>query len=319
MLKPILWGRRKTDFNAICSPGNRVELVATGFEFTEGPIWFEEDQSLLFSDIPASRILKLNRNGHVEVFRHPSANSNGLTRDRKGRLVACEHSTRRVTRTEPGGEITVLADRYRGKRLNSPNDVVIRSDGGIYFTDPPYGVGKGQRELAFQGVYHLPSDGSGPVLVAEDFEMPNGLAFSPDEEKLYIDDSVRRHIRVFDVESDGGLSNGRIFQSMNSRKRGLPDGMKVDRLGNLYCAGAGGIWVFDPRGRHLGIIEVPEIPTNCAWGDNDRRSLFITAGGSVYRVRLSNSGCGLWEENVPVISPAKEFRGISPVPVEDRV
>lgn len=293
MLNQVLWGRRKTDFNAICSPGSRVELVATGFEFTEGPVWFEEDQSLLFSDIPASRILKLNRNGHVEVFRHPSGNSNGLTRDRKGRLVACEHSTRRVTRTEPGGGITVLADRYREKRFNSPNDVVIKSDGGIYFTDPPYGVEKDRRELAFQGVYYLPPDGSGPVLVAEDFEMPNGLAFSPDEEKLYIDDSTRRHIRVFDVEPDGGLSNGRIFKSMNSRKKGLPDGMKVDRLGNLYCAGAGGIWVFDPEGRHLGTIDIPEIPTNCAWGGNeDRQSLYVTAGGSVYCVRLNIPGCG---------------------------
>lgn len=282
-------------FGRLYPPGASVELVASGFRFTEGPVWIAEENCLLFSDIPADRILKWGPSGRVEVFRQPSGNSNGLTRDREGRLVACEQGNRRVGRTEMDGTITVLADKYQDGKLNSPNDVVVKSDGGIYFTDPPYGIRQDQRELPIQGVYYIPPGGNEVTLVAEDFEMPNGLAFSPDERKLYIDDSSpkRHHIRAFDIEADGGLCNGRIFQGMRSRKSGDPDGMKVDVSGNIYCAGAGGVWVFDPQGRHLGTIDTPETPSNCAWGDEDRQSLYITARTSVYKARMKVPGIGL--------------------------
>lgn len=281
-------------FRRLFQAGAYVERVASGFRFTEGPLWMAEEKCLLFSDIPADRILKLSSDGRIGVFRHPSGNSNGLTRDRKGRLVACEQGNRRVGRAEADGTTTVLADRYRSGRLNSPNDVVVRSDGGIYFTDPPYGVPPEDRDLPIQGVYFIPPGGDEAILVADDFELPNGLAFSPDEKRLYIDDSsaLRHHIRVFDVEADGTLRNGRIFQDMRSRKPGDPDGMKVDEAGNVYCAGAGGVWVFGPDGCRLGIIETPETPSNCAWGDEDRRSLYITARTSVYRARMQVPGIG---------------------------
>jgi gluconolactonase len=274
---------------------NPVERVASGFRFTEGPVWIAEEECLLFSDIPASQILKLKKDGQVVVFRAPSGNANGLTCDREGRLIVCEQGNRRVTRTERDGSLSVVADRYQGKRLNSPNDLVVKSDGGIYFTDPHYGIEPCQREQPVQGVYFLPPDGSELRLVAGDFEMPNGLAFSPDERTLYIDDSApeRRHVRVFRVEEDGSLSNGRLFHDMNSRKPGDPDGMKVDVCGNIYCAGAGGVWIFSPQGGLLGTIKTPETPSNCAWGDGDLQSLYITARTSVYRVRVNIPGMKL--------------------------
>ncbi|MEP0753541.1 SMP-30/gluconolactonase/LRE family protein [Trichocoleus sp. Lan] len=267
-----------------------VERVATGFQFTEGPIWLAEEKYLLFSDIPANKIFKLTSNSEVKVFREPSHNSNGLTRDKQGRLIACEHGTRRVTRTEKDGSITVLADKFQGNKLNSPNDIVVKSDGSIYFTDPPYGIKPEQQEQPIQGVYRLSSDGKEIIVVADDFDKPNGLAFSPDEKKLYIDDSERRHIRVFDVQADGKLANSRIFYNINGKKPGLPDGMKVDVQGHIYCTGAGGVWVFDPEGNHLGTIVTPEVPANCAWGDDDLQSLYITAGTSVYKIRVNVPG-----------------------------
>lgn len=278
--------------------GSEIERVASGFAFTEGPVWIAEEQCLLFSDVPANKIMKLSRGDRIEVFRHPSGNSNGLTRDRESRLVVCEQGNRRVTRTENDGSITVVADIFRGKKLNSPNDVVVKSDGGIYFTDPHYGIEPCQREQPVQGVYFLPPDGNELKLVAEDFEMPNGLVFSPDEKELYVDDSSlgRRHVRVFQVECDGTLSGGHLFHDMSIRQPGNPDGMKVDTCGNIYCAGAGGVWVFDPEGCHLGTIKTPEIPSNCAWGDEDLQSLYITARTSVYRVRVNIPGVGLGEE-----------------------
>ena len=281
-------------FKGLFPLGATVEPAASGFRFTEGPVWIQEEKCLLFSDIPANKIMKLRADGGVEIFRHPSGNSNGLTRDREGRLIACEQGNRQVGRMEKDGTISVLSDKYQGRKLNSPNDIVVKSDGGIYFTDPPYGVEQDQRELTVQGVYFIPPESNELILVAEDFEMPNGLAFSPDEKKLYVDDSSpkRHHIRVFDVEAAGSLSNGRIFQTMKSRKSGDPDGMKVDSDGNIYCTGAGGVWVFDPEGRHLGTIETPETPSNCAWGDEDWQSLYITARTSVYKVRVKIPGSG---------------------------
>jgi len=272
---------------SLIEPGD-PEQLATGFQFTEGPVWMPGGY-LLFSDIPANRIYKWTPDGQVEVWREPSGNSNGLTLDRQGRLIACEHGNRRVSRTEGDGSVVSLADRYRGGRLNSPNDVVARSDGAVYFTDPPYGIEPDQREQACNGVYRILPDGT-LELLADDFERPNGLAFSPDESVLYIDDSARRHVRALDVRVDGTLTNSRVFADMDHPQPGSPDGMKIDVEGNLYVAGATGIWVFEPDGTHLGVVVTPEQPANCAWGDADRRTLYITARTSLYRVRVKVPG-----------------------------
>ncbi|MCP2727287.1 SMP-30/gluconolactonase/LRE family protein [Limnofasciculus baicalensis] len=277
-------------FKTLFPKNAKIQRVATGFQFTEGPIWLPEENYLLFSDIPANKIYKLTPEGKLTIFREPSNNSNGLTRDKQGRLITCEHSTRRVTRTEKDGTITVLVDRFQGKKLNSPNDIVVKSDGYIYFTDPPYGIQPEEQEQPIQGVYRLAPDSREIILVADNFDKPNGLAFSPDETKLYIDDSQRRHIRVFDVQPDGTLTNGSIFHDMKVKQPGLPDGMKIDVQGNIYCTGGGGVWVFDSEGNHLGTIVTPEIPANCAWGDEDWRSLYITAQTSVYQIRVNIAG-----------------------------
>lgn len=259
------------------------ERIAAGFKFTEGPLW-HPDGYLLFSDIYSNRIVKWTPDVQVTTFRSPSGYSNGLTFDRQGRLLACEHSNRRVSRTEADGRVVTLADRYQGKRLNSPNDLVVKSDGSIYFTDPPYGVSPEKRELTFQGVYRIATDGTLTLLV-DDFDKPNGLALSPDEKVLYIADMGRKHVRAFDVQPDGTLANGRVFAEL-----GGPDGMKVNEQGHLYVAGSVGTWVFDASGRHLGTIVTPEVPANCAFGGPDRRTLFITARPSVYRVRVETPG-----------------------------
>ena len=269
-----------------------LEQIAGGFGFTEGPVWCGD--YLLFSDIPQNRIIRwrrLSEGPEVTTFRTPSGNSNGLTLDRSRRLIACEHSTRRVTRTESDSSITVLAERYQGKRLNSPNDVVVRSDGSIYFTDPPYGLTNMNewKELPFNGVYRLAPDGE-LVLLVDDFDRPNGLAFSPDESILYINDTARRHIRAFDVKPDGGISKGRTLIEMEGAEPGAPDGMKIDSQGNIYCTGPGGFWIIAPSGKSLGRIMPPELPANLAWGDADWTSLYLTARPSVYRLRLNIPG-----------------------------
>jgi gluconolactonase len=276
----------------IVPEGATAEQIATGFGFTEGPVWCGD--YLLFSDIPNNRIVRwrqLSEGPEVSTFRTPSGNSNGLTLDKSRRLIACEHSARRVTRTEPDGSITVVAERYQGKRLNSPNDVVVRSDGSIYFTDPPYGLAQGTewKELPFNGVYRLAPDGE-LALLADDFDRPNGLAFSPDESTLYVNDTVRGHIRAFDANPDGSLSNGRVLIEMQGSEPGAPDGMKVDQAGNIYCTGPGGFWIVEPDGKSLGRIILPELPANLAWGDPDRKSLYLTARTSMYRMRLGGPG-----------------------------
>lgn len=276
-------------FYNLISQKAKIKRLATGFQFTEGPIWFAAENYLLFSDIPASKIYKLSSGNKVSVFREFSNNSNGLTRDKEGRLIACEHGTRRLTRTEKDGSITILADQFQEKKLNSPNDVIVKNDGSIYFTDPPFGIKIEQQKQPYQGVYCISPDGK-LILVADDFERPNGLAFSPDEKKLYIDDSFRHHLRVFDVQDNGILTNGKIFYDMKINKPGCPDGMKVDIQGNIYCTGAGGIWVFNPEGNHLGTIVTPEIPANCAWGDADLQTLYITAQTSIYTIRVNIPG-----------------------------
>jgi sugar lactone lactonase YvrE len=264
------------------------ERIATGFQFTEGPIWHAHGY-LLFSDIPADRIYRWSPQEGIQTHRQPSGNANGLTIDREGRLIACEHGNRRVSRTEADGSITPLATHHQGRRLNSPNDVVVRSDGSIYFTDPPYGVEYAARELDVQGVYRISPDGTLTLLV-DDFDRPNGLAFSPDERILYVDDSVRRHIRAFDVQPDGTLSNGRWFADMPSPETGSPDGMKLDTEGHLYVTGPSGTWLFDPQGNHLGTLVTAEKPANLAFGDADRRTLYITARTSLYHVRTRFPG-----------------------------
>jgi gluconolactonase len=263
------------------------ERIATGFEFTEGPVW-HPDGYLLFSDIPPGRIYRLVPGGEAKVWREPSGNSNGLTLDAEGVLIACEHGNRRVSRGN-GGEAATLADSYEGKRLNSPNDVVVKRDGTIYFTDPPYGISPGEQEQPHNGVYRL-TPGDEPELLSTDLDRPNGLAFSPDESVLYVGDSGQRKLHAFDVRTDGTLANFRLVADMNHEEPGSPDGMKVDEEGRVFITGATGVWVFEPDGVHLGIIATPETPANCAWGDEDRRTLYITARTSVYSVRVKTPG-----------------------------
>ncbi|MBI2302226.1 MAG: SMP-30/gluconolactonase/LRE family protein [Armatimonadetes bacterium] len=265
-----------------------AEKIASGLTFTEGPVW-HPDGCLLFSDIPNNRIHKWTAADGAQVWREPSGNSNGLTLDHKAHLIACEHGNRRVSRTADDGAVTAIAERYEGKRLNSPNDVVVHSSGAIYFTDPPYGVQQNQRELDFQGVYRIAEDG-GLTLLVDDFLKPNGLAFSPDEQRLYVDDTDRHHIRVFDVQADGTLTGGRLFADMNVRADGGADGMKVDADGRVYCTGPGGCWCFAADGTHLGTLVLPEVPANVAWGDDDRSTLYFTARTSVYRLRMRVRG-----------------------------
>lgn len=269
-----------------------AEKIATGFGFTEGPVWRKDH--LLFSDIPNNRIVRLkmlSEGPEITTFRSPSGYSNGLTVDRDRRLIACEQSTRRLTRTEFDSSITEIAARYQGKRLNSPNDVVVRSDGSIYFTDPPYGLTNLTvwKETPFNGVYRLAPDGE-LVLLVDDFQGPNGLAFSPDEAILYVNDTMRRHIRAFDVNPDGSLSNGRVLIEMKTPEPGFPDGMTVDKAGNIFCTGPAGFWIIEPSGKSLGRVTLPELPANFAWGDSDWKTLYLAARTSIYRMRLPNPG-----------------------------
>lgn len=273
--------------NNLIERGN-PEKLAGDFQFTEGPIW-QADGSLLFSDIPANRIYRWAEDAGAQVWREPTGNSNGLTLDREGRLIACEHSGRRVSRTEADGTVRAIASHFNGGKLNSPNDVVVKSDGVVYFSDPPYGIKPEEREQPVNGVYRILTDGALELLV-DDFDRPNGLAFSPDESILYIDDSPRRHVRAFDVRPDGTLANSRIIADMDHPQPGSPDGMKIDEEGHLYVTGATGVWVFEPNGELLGVVATPERPANCAWGDADRKSLYITAQTSLYRVRTKVAG-----------------------------
>ena len=276
--------------DSIRSEDSKLEKLATGI-LTEGPLWNASKGFLLFSDIRANCIYKWSTDEGVTVFRSPSGNSNGLTYDKEDGLIMCEHGNRRLSKLNPDNTYTVLVHKFQGKRLNSPNDVVVKSDGTIYFTDPPYGIQPEEQELPFQGVFRFDPEDQNLTLLADDFERPNGLAFSPDERLLYIADSFQKHIRVFDVNSDGALENSRVFAETHSESPGVPDGMKVDVEGNLYVVAAQGVWVFSKDGEKLGMIKVPDPrPTNCGWGDQDWKSLFIAARTSVYRIRLSIRG-----------------------------
>ncbi|MCW5729341.1 MAG: SMP-30/gluconolactonase/LRE family protein [Alphaproteobacteria bacterium] len=286
---------RDARFSAVVGEEVAFEQIGTGFLFTEGPLWHPRERFLLFSDMPGDHLRRWSADKGVSTFRKPCNMSNGLTWDRQGRLLACEHASSQVTRTEADGRIGVIASHYNGKELNSPNDIVVRSDGGIYFSDPTYGRmeyygRKRECELDFRGVYRAEPEGGKLTLLADDFAQPNGLCFSLDEARLFVNDTDRQHIRVFDVRPDGTLANGRVWAETKGDGAGAPDGMKIDSAGNLYCCGPGGIHVFAPDATALGVVKVPEYTANFCWGDDDMRSLFITASTSVYRMRVKVPG-----------------------------
>jgi gluconolactonase len=266
-----------------------AERLATGFVFTEGPLWHPDD-FYYFVDVRSSVLYRLTPGRAHEVVRDKTGGGNGTTFDLQGRLVLCEGENRRVTRTAGDGRIEVLMDRFEGKRLNRPNDVVCKSDGSIYFTDPGLRVPLSARELPYAGVYRVAPDGT-QSLVA-DFEYPNGLAFSPDERKLYVANTRwAQYIHVLELDAAGKMMRRRIFADMSSDETdGVPDGMKVDVEGRVYCTGPGGTWVFAPDGSQLGIIRTPEVPANLAFGGPDLRTLFFTARTSIYSMRVKVAG-----------------------------
>ncbi|HWO09225.1 MAG TPA: SMP-30/gluconolactonase/LRE family protein [Polyangiaceae bacterium] len=272
----------------------RLEKLHTGTRWAEGPCYFADTGVLIWSDIPNNRMLRYVEGSGVDVFRQPSHCSNGNTRDRQGRLVTCEHETRRVTRTEWDGTITVLADRYQGKRLNSPNDVVVKSDGSIWFTDPPYGIlsdyegNKSASELDGNYVYRLDPASNALCVVANDFDRPNGLAFSPDEKQLFVVDSGRpRHMRAFDVTDGQRLAGGRIFAECDA---GSFDGFRFDTEGHLWTSTKAGVSCYAPNGELLGRIRIPEAVSNLTFGGPKRNRLFITATTSLYSLFVNARG-----------------------------
>ena len=275
-----------------------VEQLATGFTFTEGPIWNPAGQYLLFSDMPGDTRRRWDEQNGIEVIASPSNKGNGMTLDANGRLIVCEHSTSSLVRMDPDGKNTnreVLASHYEGQELNSPNDVCVKSDGTIWFSDPWYGrmpvFGvERERELGWQGVFRVGPDGGDPVLVVDkdEYEQPNGLCFSPDESLLYINDTPKAWIKVYDVGADNTLSNGRLFfEGIGSGviEEGIPDGMKCDEQGNIWVTGPGGVWVISADGEHLGTVQVPENTGNLTWGGADWRTLFIPSSTSLYAVK----------------------------------
>ena len=292
-------------------PDAVVEKIADGFLWVEGPLWNRKEGYLLFSDIPNNAVYRWEQGRGVTLSLKPSGytgstpfqgkepGSNGLTFDSVGRLVLAQHGDRRIARREVDGRIKVLVDRYQGKRLNSPNDLVYKSNGDLYFTDPPFGLAKAfddpSKELPFQGVYGLAADGKLTLLI-QDIKAPNGIAFSPDEKKLYVSDVDynRAAWRVYDVTEDGKVSNGRVFADASKWKRAPffgPDGFKLDKEGNLFGARPGGVSIFAPDGTHLGSIETGMPTSNVTWGD-DGSTLYITGGTALYRIRLSSKGAG---------------------------
>ena len=297
---------RHAPIDALIAPDARMERLAAGFRFTEGPVW-SPDGSLLFSDPNANTIYRWTPDGDLTVFRPRSGysgfdigeygqpGSNGLAIDPQGRLTICEHGNRRVTRLEKNGTLAVLADRYRGKRLNSPNDLVYRSDGVLFFTDPAFGLPRWRedprRELPFTGIFALA--GGDLRLLSSELDGPNGIALSPDEKRLYVAnwDTERKVVLCFDVAPDASVADGRVLFDMG----GAPgeealDGIEVDELGNLYISGPGGLWIISPAGEHLATVAGPELPANFAWGDADRRSLYLTARTGLYRLRMKVAG-----------------------------
>ena len=273
------------ELDKMISPSEPIQQLADGFGGTlgpaEGPVWWKEGHYLLFSDIHNNKRMKYEPGKGVSVFFEPTNRANGLTRDLQGRLLACEHDSRRVTRLELDGSLTVIANSFQGRQLNRPNDVVVKSDGSIYFTDPWTSPAlPNQWDLTFSGVYRLTPDLGTLTLLVDDFVIPNGLAFSPDEKILYIADSRRRLIRAFDLNPNGTLArqSDRVFADLGGPEPGVPDGIKVDTEGNVYSGGAGGIWILDPKGKKLGrIVHGAPATTNIAFGGDDWKTLYFTS------------------------------------------
>jgi gluconolactonase len=320
--KPESIERLDPALDRIVPRGATVEKLATCCLWTEGPVWIHSGY-VLFADIPNNRIMKWTPAGKLDVFMQPSGytgaakyngpepGSNGMTLDTRGRLTVAGHAARNVYRLESlakGAKMTILAERYQGKRLSSPNDLVYRSDGSLYFTDPPYGLPTQsdkdpQKDLPFNGVYRIPDaathkpgappDDANLQLVIRDLTRPNGIAFSPDEKYLYIANSDPQH-KVwmrYEVQKDGSLGKGELFcDAMSDKREGSPDGIKVDRKGNLYGSGPGGVWIISSQGKHIGTILMPERVANLTWGGADGRTLYITASTSLYRIRLKIPG-----------------------------
>ena len=299
----------RPEFYRLVNKNTTVDKISGAFEgtITEGPLWNPRG-FLLFSDIYGDKIYRWNPDGTLKVFRDPGQYSNGLTYDRQGRLLICEQELRRLVRLEKDGTLSVLADRWEGKKLNCPNDIVVRKDGTIYFTDPYWKFPPGAvQELTFQAVFRITPEGKLSV-EAKDFGLPNGIALAPDEKTLYVGDSRRAKVYALDVAADGSLSNQRLLADLKSAEKGAVDGLKVDELGNIWTTGPGGICVLDKKGVHLGTIRLPgpatvqittfpgttqefaNVPANCAWGDRDFRALYLTAPKSVYRVRTRVRG-----------------------------
>ena len=286
------------ELERIVSSDAEIKELGAGFGGdqgpAEGPLWWHEDGYLLFSDIQNNCRMKWSPEGGMTVAHAPTNRSNGLTRDLQGRLLACEHDSRRVTRTELDGSLTVVANSFQGRQLNRPNDVVVKSDGSIYFTDPwTHRRPREQWELTFSGVYRVSPDLGTLTLLVGDFLTPNGLAFTPDESVLYVNDSRRGHIRAFEVADDGtlALSSDRVVADLTGPAPGVPDGMKVDVEGNIYCGGSGGLWILDPAGRRLGtVVHGQPATTNLAFGGSDWKTLFFTSRATVGSVQCKIAG-----------------------------
>ncbi len=295
----------------IVEPNQEAQQLATNFAFTEGPLW-HPDGYWLFVDLrrePPVIHRMSPAGGTPEIIREPSGGTNGMTLDLQGRLLMCEGDNRRIARMEADGTINVVADRWDGKRFHRPNDIVCRSDGSIYITNPSGRVPEEEQEIEWPGTIHRIAPDGSVHLCAHDIDFPNGIAFSPDESVLYVsntrllgerpdqywDGEVKQNqfIQAYDVAADGSLSNSRKFGDMASAEDGVPDGMKVDAEGRVYCTGSGGVWVFSPAGEHIGIIRVPEIPANCAFGGPDFRTMLFTARTSVYSLRMTTPGAPL--------------------------
>lgn len=295
---------RDERFREVAGDQLEMEQIASGFIFTEGPVWHPVERHLTFSDIPGDKMYRWapagdGGRGALSLYRQPTRMANGNTYDRQGRMLSCEHNTSRVVREEADGSLTVLASHYQGRQLNSPNDIVVKSDGRIYFTDPA--AGRSERygrfrpqELDFQGFFRVDPDGGNLTLLGGDFIVPNGLCFSRGEDRLFVNDTRRRHIRVFGVQPGGLVSGGAVWAETTGEGEGIPDGMKVDSGDNLYCTGPGGIHVFGPDAACLGVIRTPERAANFTWGGGGMRDLFITATTSVYRTRVKVPGLELF-------------------------
>ncbi len=264
--------------------------LASGFVWSEGPVWDDATESVIFTDFTPEKIYRWSEHGGLSVFREQSGRAVGLAMDAEGGIVSCESRARRIARIRRDGSVVTLASHYEGKRLNSPNDVIVKSDGSVYFTDP-YSTALGDtREVGQDGVYRVAGDGGRVTLLAS-LNRPNGLAFSPDERLLYVDDTNLQRVEVFEVEENGTLGGGRVLARLDPRMgKGGADGMKVDQRGNLYVTGPGGIWVIAPEGSILGLLRMPETAANLCWGGRDRTTLFITATTSLYGLRMGIPG-----------------------------